>query len=288
MAGEDRPKEDFSFDEVIDPKQSGDQGSEADAGAETVEPVEPEVGGGQPAVDSDSKSSDEAAEVVVERTRPARRRMSLVRRIGLIIGFATGAVAIGLVIFVGIIRYIENESIPEVPVQPAAVEGLPGGPELPVSGQELRLEEVMEAVREVGDAVRALDEKIDSVKKEFNDAVLYLDERNDVNEHNDNRFLEVINSLSVQVNSLAAQIDGLAVSGGEINHDEAVVEPDFRLVGVDKWGGHWNAVISMDGKKTTLVPGDSRGGWRLIEVDPAARAAVFEHLQGRRLVLEIW
>ena len=63
--------------------------------------------------------------------------------------------------------------------------------------------------------------------------------------------------------------------------------PPFRLIAIDRWENEWNAVLELNGKISMLAPQSARAGWKLLQISPQTRTALFRSRNGTEAQLTV-
>ncbi len=104
-------------------------------------------------------------------------------------------------------------------------------------------------------------------------------------------FDEELNEFESKLIDLEANLTTFIEKMGKVDAQDRNTEdnlPPFRLIAIDSWQSNWNAVLSFAGRMTMIEPGESRSGWRLIQINPMARTALFRNdLSNQEVSLEV-
>ncbi len=142
-----------------------------------------------------------------------------------------------------------------------------------------------EALRQVGQRMDSLTDKFEEAIRLQEDAHRYLDSR-----------IEIVVGLKTDIDVIAQALNALSSEIAQLRYQQAepIAEqtaqpatyprsaeiPPFKLIAIDRWNSHWNAVIELDGQVAMIAPNDSRAGWQLVGLDPTARTALFRNVTG--------
>ena len=147
----------------------------------------------------------------------------------------------------------------------------------------------------------AYDEILEQMKlglKQQNDAFLYLDDRLQPIIELMPKIQKLIENQVETSEQMALRLQELKVTAASISQKiedkksppvvKAIdLRPPFRLIAIDRWNRQWNAVLELDGKITMIGQQDVRSGWRLINIDPRSKSAVFESQNGYEVELYV-
>ncbi len=149
----------------------------------------------------------------------------------------------------------------------------------------------------MGSEILEILDTIRNDNQQTKDAMLYFDERMETlltrmasiesvftsqlveSDELENRVVQIQNDLE-SIRSSFKSTQG--------NRDDRIdTSPPFSLIAVDRWDNEWNAVIELDGRIATIQPRDHRAGWKLKQIDPNRKVAVFQSNTGQTATLEI-
>ena len=185
-----------------------------------------------------------------------------------------------------------------LPVSETVAQGQPGfSPEthynvaLPVGG-------VYESEEGLPPAKTEYEELLEEVKQKLqqnNDADLYLADQiaqlqklvislqtgqTIVAESNENRMNELAQKIDAMSEPTPATIT-------QIPSTSSTDVPPFRLIAIDRWENEWNAVLELNGKISMLAPQSARAGWKLLQISPQNRTALFRSSSGTEAQLTV-
>ena len=101
----------------------------------------------------------------------------------------------------------------------------------------------------------------------------------------------VAESLENRMNELAQKIDAMSeakpTEPAPILATSSMDTPPFRLISIDRWENEWNAVLELNGKISMLAPQSARAGWKLLQISPQNRTALFRSRNGTESQLTV-
>ena len=101
----------------------------------------------------------------------------------------------------------------------------------------------------------------------------------------------VAESHENRMNELAQKIDAMSeptpATITQIPSTSSTDVPPFRLIAIDRWENEWNAVLEMNGKISMLAPQSARAGWKLLQISPQNRTALFRSNSGTEAELTV-
>ena len=101
----------------------------------------------------------------------------------------------------------------------------------------------------------------------------------------------VAESHENRMNELAQKIDAMSeptpATITQIPSTSSTDVPPFRLIAIDRWENEWNAVLELNGKISMLVPQSARAGWKLLQISPQNRTALFRSSSGTEAQLTV-
>lgn len=172
---------------------------------------------------------------------------------------------------------IQHEPVLHVPSAP----GKPSGDVSSAMQRDLLAEEIRHLLQSSEDAHVYLDKQIASMQTAQRTIIEHLDLLSNVDF---DQIRNRLNRLESKLASLTSAIAALTASDSTATSET----PPFRLISVDSWQSKWNAVVAFDGSAAMIGVGESRAGWRLVEVNPTARTAKFQNRITRQIsVLEV-
>ena len=167
---------------------------------------------------------------------------------------------------------LENVPLPVARVNESD-EGLP----LANTEYEELLEEVRHQLRQNNDADLYLADQVAELQK----LVISLQTGQTI----------VAESLENRMNVLAQKIDVMSEAApnepAPIPSISSMDVPPFRLIAIDRWENEWNAVLELNGKISMLAPQYARAGWKLLQISPQNRTALFRSRNGTEAQLTV-
>ncbi len=155
-------------------------------------------------------------------------------------------------------------------------ESVEGRPPADMENEKL-LEEVRHQLRQNNDADLYLAEQVAELEK----LVISLQTGQAI----------VAESLEHRMTELAHKIDAMAEAApnepAPIPTTSSPDVPPFRLIAIDRWENEWNAVLELNGKISMLAPQSARAGWKLLQISPQNRTALFRSNSGTEAELTV-
>ena len=101
----------------------------------------------------------------------------------------------------------------------------------------------------------------------------------------------VAESLENRMNELAQKFEAMPEvappASAPIPDASSMDVPPFRLIAIDRWENEWNAVLELNGKISMLAPQSARAGWKLLQISPQTRTALFRSRNGTEAQLTV-
>ena len=185
-----------------------------------------------------------------------------------------------------------------LPVSETAAQGQPGFSPDELENVPLPVGGVNESEEGLPLAKTEYEELLEEVRNQLrqnNDADLYLAEQfaelqklvisiqtgqTIVAENLENRMIDLAQKIDVMSEAGSTEpAPNSSTSSSDI--------PPFRLIAIDRWENEWNAVLELNGKISMLAPQSARAGWKLLQISPQTRTALFRSRNGTEAQLTV-
>ena len=150
---------------------------------------------------------------------------------------------------------------------------------LPLANTEYEelLEEVKQRLRQNNDADLYLADQMAEIQKLV---ISIQTSQTIVAESLENRMIE----LAQKIESMS---EAAPTETAPIPSTSSMDVPPFRLIAIDRWENEWNAVLELNGKISMLAPQSARAGWKLLQISPQTRTALFRSRNGTEAQLTV-